>query len=59
MRNQVAGVLRKGENFSAALRSGNFARIDSTYTALLASDAGLNRRFADMGATTCNTDRRR
>ena len=59
VRNQVAGVLRKGENFSAALRSGNFARIDSTYTALLASDAGLNRRFADMGATTCNTDRRR
>jgi hypothetical protein len=59
VRNQVAGVLRRGKSFSAALRSGNFARIDSTYTALLASDAGLNRKFADMGATTCNTDRRR
>jgi hypothetical protein len=59
VRSQVAQVLRKGESFSAALRSGNFARIDSTYAALLASDAGLNRSFADMGATTCNTDRRR
>lgn len=59
VRNQVAGVLRRGESYGAALRSGNFARIDSTYTALLASDAGLNRKFADMGATTCNTDRRR
>ncbi len=56
---QVGVVLRKSENFSAALRSGSFARIDSTYTALLASDAGLNRKFADMGATTCNTDRSR
>lgn len=59
VRTQVADVLRKGEKFSAALRSGNFARMDSTYTALLASDAGLNRTFADMGATTCNTDRRK
>jgi hypothetical protein len=59
VRNQVAGVVGKLESYGAALRSGNFARIDTTYSALLASDAGLNRAFADMGATTCNTDRRR
>jgi hypothetical protein len=58
VRNQVADVLAKGEAFGAALRSGNFARMETTYTALLASDAGLNRKFAEMGATTCNTDRR-
>ena len=58
VRNQVAGVVGKLENYGAALRSGSLTRIDSTYTALLASDAGLNRSFAEMGATTCNTDRR-
>ena len=59
VRNQVAGVLHKLESYGAALRSGNLARVQTSYTALLASDAGLNRKFADMGATTCNTDRRR
>jgi hypothetical protein len=59
VRNQVANVVGKLETFGAALRSGNFSRINSSYTALLASDAGLNRKFADMGATSCNTDRRR
>ena len=32
-------VLAKGENFAAALRSGNFATMDAAYTALLASGA--------------------
>jgi hypothetical protein len=58
VRNQVAGVVGKLESYGAALRSGNSARINSSYTALLASDAALNRKFADMGATTCNTDHR-
>ena len=55
---QVADVLKKGEKFGAALRSGNFARMDTTYTALLASDAGLDRKFADAGATTCVMNRK-
>ncbi len=59
VRNQVANVLAKGEAFGAALRSGNLSRVQTSYTALLASDAGLNRQFAEMGATTCNTSRSR
>jgi hypothetical protein len=54
---QAAGVLKKGEAYGAALRSGNFARIESTSTALLASDKGLDRKFADAGATTCVMNR--
>jgi hypothetical protein len=50
---QTAGVLKKGEAYGAALRSGNFARIETTSTALLAADRGLDRKFADAGATTC------
>jgi hypothetical protein len=50
---QTAGVLKKGKAYGAALRSGNFTRIETTSTALLASDKGLDRKFADAGATTC------
>jgi hypothetical protein len=50
---QTAVVLRKGERFGAALRSGNFARMQTSLDALLASDNGLDRKFADAGATTC------
>jgi hypothetical protein len=55
---QAAGVLRKGERFGAALRSGNFARMQTTLDALLASDKGLDRKFADAGATTCVFNRK-
>jgi hypothetical protein len=55
---QTAGVLKKGEAYGAALRSGNFARIESTSTALLASDKGLDRKFAAAGATTCVFNRK-
>jgi hypothetical protein len=55
---QVVDVLRKGKGFAAALRSGNYRRMDATYTALLASDAGLDRRFAAAGASTCVANRK-
>jgi hypothetical protein len=55
---QTADVLRKGESFGAALRSGNFARMQTTMDALLASDKGLDRKFADAGATTCVFNRK-
>ena len=54
---QAAGVLRKGERYGAALRSGNLDRIGTTATALLAADKGLDRKFADAGATSCVTNR--
>ena len=54
---QMADVLRKGKGFSSALRSGNLSRVESSYTALLASDAGLDRRVADAGATSCVMNR--
>ena len=55
---QVTDILRKGEAFSAALRTGNRSRMSTTYTALLASDAGLDRKFANAGATTCVSNRK-
>ena len=54
---QAADVLKKGENFGAALRSGNYAKMQTTLDALLASDNGLNRKFANAGATTCDSAR--
>ena len=43
---------------AVALRSGNFAKMDAAYTALLASAAGLDRKFADAGATACVSNRK-
>ena len=50
---QMSGVLAKGESFGKALRAGNLGRIQTTGAALLASDKGLDRKFADAGATSC------
>ena len=50
---QMSAVLAKGERFGKALRAGNLGKIQSTGTALLASDKGLDRKFADAGATSC------
>lgn len=55
---QASDVLRKGERYGAALRSGNLNRIETTGTALLASDKGLDRKFADAGATSCVNNRK-
>ena len=55
---QVTQVLRKGERFAAALRTGSLSQMDAAYTALLASDAGLDRRFAAAGATACVSNRK-
>ena len=55
---QVDGVLAKGEDVAVALRSGNFARMDAAYTALLASGAGLDSKFANAGATACVSNRK-
>ena len=52
---QASVVLTKAEAYGASLRSGNFAKMESSLNALLASDKGLNRKFADAGATTCDT----
>jgi hypothetical protein len=50
---QMSAVLNKGEAFGAALRSGNYAKMQTSLNALLASDKGLDRKFADAGATSC------
>ena len=55
---QASVVLAKGERFGAALRSGNFARMQTSLDALLASDKGLDRRFAGAGATSCVFNRK-
>ena len=55
---QASDVLAKGERFGAALRSGNFVRMQTTLDALLASDNGLDRKFADAGATSCVFNRK-
>ncbi|HET8950055.1 MAG TPA: hypothetical protein VFN44_06085 [Solirubrobacteraceae bacterium] len=55
---QVDVVLARGEDFAVALRSGNFAKMDAAYTALLVSGSGLDRRFAAAGATTCVSNRK-
>jgi hypothetical protein len=52
---QASDVLTKAERYGAALRSGNLAKVESTSAALLASDKGLNRKFANAGATSCDT----
>jgi len=55
---QVDVVLARGEDFAVALRSGNFAKMDAAYTAMLASSSGLDRRFAAAGATSCVSNRK-
>ena len=54
----VDRYLAKGEDMAVALRSGNFAKMDAAYTALLASGAGLDRKFANAGATACVSNRK-
>ena len=55
---QMSAVLVKAEGFGAALRSGNYARMQTSLNALLASDNGLDRKFADAGATSCVVNRK-
>jgi len=55
---QVDQVLAKGEDFAAALRAGNCAKMDAAYSAMLASSTGLDRKFAAAGATTCVSNRK-
>ncbi len=55
---QTAAVLAKGKSFGAALRSGNYARMQTSLDAMLASGAGLDRKYADAGATTCVANRK-
>jgi len=50
---QAAAVLKKGESFGAALRSGNYARMQTTLDAVLLTNKGLDRKFANAGATSC------
>jgi hypothetical protein len=55
---QVGSVLRKGERVAANLRAGRMNDAFAAYTALLAADAGLDRKFAAAGATTCVGNRK-
>jgi hypothetical protein len=55
---QMADVLRKGEAYGAALRSGTYASVVSSANTLLASDKGLDRKFANAGATSCVINRK-
>ena len=54
----VDRYLAKGEDLAVALRSGNFAKMDAAYTAMLISAAGLDRKFAAAGATACVSNRK-
>ena len=54
----IDGVLAKGQAFAVALRSGDFAKMETAYTALVASGSGLDRRFAAAGATSCVSNRK-
>lgn len=55
---QTAAVLAKGKSFGAALRSGNYARMQTSLDAMLVSGAGLDRKYADAGATACVANRK-
>lgn len=55
---QMSGVLVKAEGFGSALRSGNFAKMESSLNALLAADNGLDRKFANAGASSCVVNRK-
>ena len=54
----VDRYLVKGQDLAVALRSGNFAKMDAAYTALLVSAAGLDRKVAAAGATACVSNRK-
>ena len=54
----VDRYLAKGEDLAVALRSGNFAKMDAALTALAASGVGLDRKFANAGATACVSNRK-
>jgi hypothetical protein len=54
----VDRYLAKGEDLAVALRSGNFAKMDAALTALAVSAAGLDRKFANAGATACVSNRK-
>jgi hypothetical protein len=51
---QITAVLTRGEAFSAALHAGSMARIEKTYGAMQSSASSLDRKFADVGATSCD-----
>ena len=54
----VDRYLAKGRDLAVALRSGNFAKMDAALTALAASGVGLDRKFANAGATACVSNRK-
>jgi hypothetical protein len=51
---QMAVVLQNGERYGAALRSGNYAQMQTSFNALRASDNGIAAKFANVGATSCD-----
>jgi hypothetical protein len=55
---QVVRSMRGREELLAAFRSGKLDRVYSSYDSVLAADAGLDRRFAAAGATTCVLNRK-
>jgi hypothetical protein len=54
----IGSLLRNGERFAAALRTGRMSEALVAYEALMVSSAGLDRRFAAAGATSCVSNRR-
>ena len=54
----VDRYLVKGQDLAVALRSGNFAKMDAALSALAVSAAGLDRKFANAGATACVSNRK-
>jgi len=54
----VDRYLAKGRDLAVALRSGNFAKMDAALTALAVSGVGLDRKFANAGATACVSNRK-
>ena len=55
---QIGVVLTRSERMVAALKSGNFARMQTSYDALALSTVGLDRKLAAAGATTCVSNRK-
>jgi hypothetical protein len=58
LQRQINTVMAKGETFAVALRSGNFAKMDAAYTAMMVSSTGLDSKFAAAGATTSVDNRK-
>jgi hypothetical protein len=58
LKRQINVVLARTERLVGAVKTGNFAAMGTAYTAAVGSTAGLDRKLAAAGATSCVGNRK-